>query len=308
MDIRDFSESLIGFQELAKDIFRTGKISSDIKIKITSVRKGSILVDTLFVAQQIHEVFKSLEDLLYFLQIVAPEYYLQFQHQLSAIWNDASQSWQSLEAFSRQNPFISWIVWAGTYDLIKTSFKAMGRYGLKNKKIESIPDNEQIDIGNGQKVPCGFLKQTKKIIESGKSLSFLEPIIEDKVSSIQIWTPEDFEEVQDTNLWNFIGEWQEILPGLKNGEVKIFKGSFTGMQSNNGETITFKSSEYRDKRNNYILFCCLLPRWKKTEDFKDFYGESKILKLNAEIYRSSVYKKPKFILLEVDIEQTTLDL
>ncbi len=85
MDIRDFSESLIGFQELAKDIFRTGKISSDIKIKITSVRKGSILVDTLFVAQQIHEVFKSLEDLLYFLQIVAPEYYLQFQHQLSAI-------------------------------------------------------------------------------------------------------------------------------------------------------------------------------------------------------------------------------
>jgi hypothetical protein len=39
----------------------------------------------MFVTQQIYEVFKSLEDLLYFLQIVAPEHYVQIQHQLSAI-------------------------------------------------------------------------------------------------------------------------------------------------------------------------------------------------------------------------------
>lgn len=308
IDIRDFWESLIGFQEFSKEILKAGKISTDIDIKVTSVRKGSIIVDIAFCTKEIHELFWSLQEFLYFLQIVAPEYYAQIQEQLMTIGNDAVHTWENLETFARQNPIAWWLIWAGIYDLIKIGFRAIGEFQVKTKSIESLPDTELVNIGKGKNVPAGFLKQTKKMVESWKGIAFLEPIIDEKIQNIQIGDTDDHEEVNEQNLWFFIGEWQEILPDLKNGSVKIFQWSFTGMQSNHGETMTFKSSEFKDKRNNYFLFSCLLPPQKKTEDFKDFYGESKHLKLTSEIYRSSPYKKPKLILQDVEIEQTSLGL
>lgn len=306
IDIRDFGESLIGFQEFSKEILKAGKISSDIDIKVTSVREGSIIVDIVFGVKQIHELFWSLEEFLYFLQIVAPGYYAQIQGQLTAIGGEAFHTWQDLEAFGRSNPVATTFACAGVYDLIKIGIKTIGKFRVKTKSVETISDTELIDIWDGQKVPWSFLKQTKRIIESWKSIDFLEPLVDEKIQTIQVGTLDSYEEVNETNLEYFIGEGQEILSSLKNGDVTVFKGSFTGMQSNHGETMTFKSSEFRDRRNNHILFCCLLPSWKKTEDFKDYYGESKSLKLIAEVYRSSPYKKPKLILREVEMMQIAM--
>ena len=113
MDIQYLGESLIWFREFSEEIFKAGKISAHLDIKVASIRRGSVIVDIIIEVRKLQELFLSLEDFLYFLQIVAPEYYLQIQGELTKIGGETFRSWQSLESFARDNPVAGWIVWAG---------------------------------------------------------------------------------------------------------------------------------------------------------------------------------------------------
>jgi len=308
MDIEDFWESLIWFSELSKEIFKVWKIKTDVDVKITSVRKWSIIVDIAISLQDYVNSFWSFEDFLYFIEITNTELFNEITNKLEEIWNNWVKNINSLEEWAKEHPIQWWIVWAWIYDLIKTTFVAIKDYKVKNKKVENIWDKENIDLWNWKIVKWETLKSIKKIVNKWKSSHFLEPIIEDKVSNIKIWKDNDFIEINDNNFEDFVWKWNEILPELINWEKYEFNWSFTAMQSNRGETITFLSHHFKSNNNQPFQFSCYLKDWETTEDYSDFYGASKSLKVLAEVIRVSNYKKPKLKILEVELFQQILDI
>ncbi len=308
MDIDDFWESLIWFSELAKDIFKVWKIKTDVDVKITSVRKWSIIVDIALSLQDYIHSFWSFQDFLYFIEITNIELFNEITNKLQEIWSEWVQKWKDLESFNKDYPTIGSIISNWIYDLIKTYLIIVIYFKIKWKKIDNVRDKENIDIWNWKQVKWETLKSIKKIVNKWKSSHFLEPIIEDKVSDIKIWKDNDFIEINNNNFEYFIWEWNEILPELKNWEKYEFNWSFTAMQSNRGETITFLSHHFKSNNNQPFYFSCYLMDWNTTEDYSDFYGTSKSLKILAEVIRISNYKKPKLKILEVELYQTSLNI
>lgn len=308
MDIKDFSESLIWFSDLSKEIFKIWKIKSDIDVKVTSVKQWSIIVDLVLWITDIISSFSSLEDFLYFLELTNADCYDEITKKLEEFWNYWAMKWQNLEEFTKEHPFLMWVVWAWVYDLLIVTIKTIRDFKIKDKKVEEIPDTQKIDVWNWTLIKWEALKDMKKIVIKWKSINFLEPIIEDEITSINISSEKESVEINNSNFDYFIWKWNEILPNLINWEIYYFIGSFTWMQSNRWETISFTSEEYKTKNNQPFQFSCYLPFWRTTEDYAEFYGASKRLKVRAEVVRISEYKKPKLKILSVSLFQTALDI
>jgi len=308
MDIADFWESLIWFSELSKEIFKVWKIKTDVDVRVTSVRKWSIIADIAISLQDYIHSFWSFEDFLYFLEITNTELFNEITSKLQEIWSDWVQKWKDLESFNKDYPTVWSIIANGIYDLLKTYLFVVIYFKIKSRNIDKIRDDENVNIWNWQQVKWETLKLIKKIVNKWKSSHFLEPIIEDKVSSIKIWKGDGFIEINHQNFEDFIWEWNEVLPELKNWEKYEFIWSFTAMQSNRGETITFLSHHFKTSNNKNFQFSCYLVDWKTTENYSDYYGSSKSLKVLAEVIRISDYKKPKLKILDVEVYQTILDI
>lgn len=308
MDIKDFWESLLGFWELSKEIFKVGKIKTDVDVKITSVRKGSIIVDIALSLTDYINSFSSFEDFLYFIEITNRELFIEITSKLETISNESVNKINTLEQWAKENPIKWWVIGACVYDLIKTTLLVVKDYKIKWRKVENIWDKEDIDIGSWKMIKWETLKSIKVLVDKWKSVHFLEPIIEDKVNKIKIWKDSEYIEINNDNFEYFIWEWNEILPELKNWWKYEFRWSFTAMQSNRWETITFLSNHFKNNNNQAFQFSCYLVDGKTTEDYSDFYWASKSLKLQAEVIRVSNYKKPKLKILDVELHQTSLNL
>ena len=308
MDIKDFWESLIWFSELSKEIFKIWKIKTEVDVKITSVRKWSIIVDiALWISDYIHS-FSSFEDFLYFIEITNTELFNEITDKLQELWTEWANKWNSLEEYAKENPIAWWIIWASIFELIKLTFLSIKDYKIKDKNIENIWNKENINIWNWKFIKWETLKAIKKVVNKWKSSHFLEPIIEDKVSNIKIWKEADYIEINNDNFEYFIGKWNEILPELENGKNYEFTGSFTAMQSNRWETISFASHLHKNNNGQPFHFSCYLLDWKTTEDYAEYYWNSKDLKIIAEVIRISNYKKPKLKIIEVELHQQVLDI
>lgn len=308
MNIEDFWGSLIWFSSLSKEIFKVWKIKADVDVKVTSVRKWSIIVDIALWLQDYIHSFWSFEDFLYFIELTNQELFNEITGKLQEIWSEWAKKWNSLEEYAKENPIQWWLIWASIFRLVEITFVAIKDYKVKHKNLNNVWDRDEVDIWNWKKVKWEALKSIKKIVNKWKSAHFLEPIIEDKVSNIKIWEDNDYIEINNNNFESFIGEWNEILPELKNWEKYDFTGSFTAMQSNRGETITFLSHHFKNNNNQAFHFSCYLKDWESTEDYSDFYWASKSLKVSAEVIRVSDYKKPKLKILDVELFQTSLNI
>lgn len=308
MNIKDFWESLIWFSELSKDIFKIWKIRTDVDVKIISVRKWSIVVDIALSIENYINSFSNFTDFLYFIEITNLDFYNEIISKLQEIGKIWIEKWNDLESFNKDYPTIWSIIANWVYDLIKTFLIVTVIFKIKEKNTNNILNTDNIDIWNWKIVKWETLKEIKKIVSKWKWTHFLEPIIEDKVSKINIWEEWNFIEIDNSNFEYFIWEWNEILPELVNWNKYEFIWSFTAMQSNRWETISFSSHQYKYNNNQSFQFNCFLLDWKTTEDYAEFYWNSKELKLTAEVIRVSNYKKPKLKILNVELHQTALDL
>lgn len=303
ISIEELGEQLINFSDLSKTIFKeVWKIDTkDLDLKITWLKNGSIIIDLIidnigdFVS-----CFKNVYDFLNYLHTIDIDIYNKAIEYI----NSSINSYKELENWGKDHPIalsISTLIIASYGNNLTNFLKKIFKISKKVKilDVESFSDDSEINI-DWLPIKWKIVKNTKKIINQWKFVDFLEPIAEDKVNAIDIWLNEDFEEISNTDFENLIGDWFTVLPEYKNGEEYDFFWSFTAMQSNVGETMKLKCSNLKDKNGKYFLLSCIPSDWHTTEEYKEFYWESIIVNVEAEVFRNSVYKKPKLIIKNVN--------
>jgi len=327
INIQDLSESLIWYEKFLKSSFKAFDVNVDeIEIKIFDIRKWSIIVDIIF-QYDWNLLFWNIQNFLDIIKTIDLNLYNYIENNLiNSIWNKANINFDSIlrniEKYWRENPVRTWFwVWIWTYyswkildALFIIIYKLIVKWKIKySDNIDKKSDEEEIDF-EWTKVKAKYIKKLKeKVINKWKAKELLEPIINDFITKIKIWNDENI--IDSNNLDLFLWKWNQILPFLINWEKHEFIWSFTAMQSNKWETMKFKSqlvkinwkmNQTKNKHWDDFLFVVNLPHWKTTENYLNFYWESKILKLNAEILRENEYKKPKLKLLKVELVNEAL--
>lgn len=327
INIQDLSESLIWYEKFLKSSFKAFDVNVDeIEIKIFDIRKWSIIVDIIF-QYDWNLLFWNIQNFLDIIKTIDLNLYNYIENNLiNSIWNKANINFDSIlrniEKYWRENPVRTWFwVWIWTYyswkildALFIIIYKLIVKWKIKySDNIDKKSDEEEIDF-EWTKVKAKYIKKLKeKVINKWKAKELLEPIINDNITKIKIWNDENI--IDSNNLDLFLWKWNQILPFLINWEKHEFIWSFTAMQSNKWETMKFKSqlvkinwkmNQTKNKHWDDFLFVVNLPHWKTTENYLNFYWESKILKLNAEILRENEYKKPKLKLLKVELVNEAL--
>jgi len=322
INIKDLSESLIWYEKFLKSSFKAFDLNVDnVEIKIFDIRKWSIIIDILF-QYDWNQLFWSITNFLDIIKTIDIELYNYIQDNLiNSIWNSVNINfdniWEEIEAYWRQNPISSsmWVWFWMHYTLkildklLEKIYKLIVKWKIKySEALEKKPDEEEIDF-EWTKIKAKYIKKLKeKVINKWKAKELLEPIINDNITKIKIWNNENV--IDSNNIDLFLWKWNQILPFLINWEKHDFIWSFTAMQSNKWETMKFKSElvkinwkmlKTENKHWENFLFVVNLPYWETTENYINFYWESKILKLNAEILRENKYKKPKLRLLKVEL-------
>ena len=309
ISIEELGEQLISFSDLSKTIFKeVWKIDTkDLDLRITWLKNGSIIID--LIVNNIGDFvswFKNVYDFLNYLHTIDIDIYNKAVEYI----NTSVNSYKELENWGKNHPValsISTLIIASYGDKLTQFLKRILKISKKVKilDIENVNDDSEINI-DWLQVKWKIAKNTKKIVNQWKFVDFLEPIAEDKVTAIDIWLENDFEEINNNDFENLIGAWFEILPEYENGKEYDFLWSFTAMQSNTGETMTLKSSNLKDKNGKYFLLSCIPSDWHTTEEYKEFYWESIIVNVQAEVLRASIYKKPKLIIKNVSRTNPTL--
>lgn len=302
ISITDLWTQLISFSTLSKTIFKeVWKIDiKELELKITGLKEWSIVVD--LIVNNLWDIvsrFKNVHDFLNYLHTLDIEIYKKAVDIINASVN----SYKELENRGKDHPVALLIAaeillkYKGNLSrFLKKIFRISKE--IKNTNLQAVNDDAEIDI-NGIMIKWKIAKNTKKIVNQWKFVDLLEPIIDDKVTEIDVWFDDDFEEIDSNNFENMIGEGFEILPEYRNWEEYEFIWSFTAMQSNIGETMTLKSNTLVAKNWKNFLFSCITLDEHTTEEYKEFYWESILVKVKAEILRSSLYKKPKLIVKSV---------
>ncbi len=329
ISIQDLSEILKWYEKFIKESLSSFDIKyNNIDLKISDIKKGSIIVDLIF-HYEILDLFSSTNNFLDILQIIDLDLYDYVQENLvNNIWwhqeitnenilQTIQKYWKdNIEEFWKEYPVLTnIIVWGAIAGLPVLSWLLYKIYNLIAKKkiknsssIDNLSDNDEIDLGN-TKIKWKYIKKLKhRVISSWKAKDLLEPIINDEIDIIKLWDENNI--INSSNLELFLWEWNQILPWLINWQKYHFTGSFTAMQSNKWETMKFKSKfvninwtefETKDKSGRYFLFVVNIPYRETTENYSQFYWDSKILHLEAEVLRENEYKKPKLKLLNVEV-------
>lgn len=310
IDIEELWNNLLEFSKLSKSILKEvwHVDIKDINLRIVWLRNWSIIVDIIINnVWNILEWFKDLYSLLDYLHTVDLEIYNTAVNFI----NTSVNSYNEIENWWKDHPVFIWLMtlllssyWWSITKFLKKIVK-ISKDVKDNKKIDVIKDNQEINL-SWEKVKWSIAKRTKKLVNQWKYIDFLEPFIDDKVKSIEIWENENYEKIDENDYQQLLWKWFEILPQYINGSTYDFVGSFTAMQSNIWETMTLKSIDLKDRSNKPMLFSCIPDDNYTSEQYKNYYWESIIVKVTAEVIRESVYKKPKLKIKNVILMNPTL--
>lgn len=281
-------ESLIGFDKLLKDFVKLLGIRGDVEIKAKDIKQGSIIFELGFDFIQTivnSDIFSS------------PEYYKDFMKFVGEYTKgEARKEYVELkDDFLRLNNFYKEYPLAVT--LIGAAFvKLLKIYPKINRKLL---ENQYIP----QKILDGF----KEIRKKGALQKVLKPIIEENVSSIEVYSNHSTKEkdskvvIGQENYEYYLVKGDEILPELDNGSFVKKVGQIVGLTADPGDYVKLKIYDYEKV---YKSFQCLPGGQSTTSDYTKFYKENAILDL--EVYRQSKYRKPKFIIHDISYYQGVL--
>ena len=277
----DLGVSLIGFDKVIHEFADVCHLNAEINVMVNSKHEGSLILEAIVKVNILPDAlpFESINHLLDFLKIWSEESFQIAQ----SYFNNLKDLHTSLNDYFQKYPFDS----AAFCFIIPYFFNK-----LKDKKI----DNE---------LPKNIAVKLFTLIKKNIFYKILSPIINETVTSIEISHDKEFKkcpQIDNRNFENFLGEENEILPNLKHNETYDFIGEITSLKSTRGDMLTF---HYKDEKKDYNLDL-FPPEGKNTKNFTEFYKENVFLK--AQVERSSVYKKPKLYLVDIQISQAELPL
>jgi len=285
MDLSDLGTSLVGFDRLLRDIIKITKINGELSIRAMSFREGSIIVDILIKIQEIseHFIFDNVSELLDYLKIAN-----------EIVWQQAISFFQEITSRTKT-----------VYDYLSKHPVELTTLSVAIVKLfELARKNKDQPCLDSDEIPKRIAIELNKLIQKKRGFKLaLKPLIEDKASSIEVSSERTFRRplvIDQNNFHEYLGEDDKILPHLENGKVYSLIGEIRSLKSTRGDSLTFRYM-YRTKTYNLDLFP---PHKISTKEYTDYYKESVII--DAEVIRSSFYKKPKLNLHSIDFQQKKL--
>lgn len=288
-DLSDLGKSLIGFEKLCKQLEIITKINGNVSIQAQGLREGSLIIDVLIKLEDVDHLapFDQFEYLLEFLQLASSQYY---QVALNYFQQISSKN-KSVEDFLREHP-LGTIGLAGLYSAALVELINLAKM-LKSRPLKA-----------GEITSERVENELNKLINNNKSFRLtLQPLIDDKVSSIEVINGSEFYKqalIDDNNLGAYLRKEDQILPALEDGEQYRLVGRITSLKSTRGDSLTFR---YHDKKKIYSLD--LFPKHgETTKQYINYYLED--VNIKAEVIRTSLYKKPKLRLINISLRQLSM--
>ena len=275
--MKTLGESLIGFEEVIEGIFAISKIKGDIGIRATKESEGSLVIE-ICIQLITHTPFEKIPDLLDFLKVADISVY-------QVALDYFSNTHRTLNDYVASNPVDAALV---TYFTSK-----MIAWARRQKRLTQIAE-----------LPSPYAKQLHKLIKRKKFKKALKPFIEDEVSGIDVSPQRSFEQATTINTQNFedyLSENEKILPELQNGSHHTFTGKIVGLQTARGESMKFEVDGLKRSERLLVAFP---PDGRTTADYTHFYD--KVVQIDAEIVRRSLYQKPQLIIHTIDYAQTSI--
>lgn len=281
VDLSQLGISLLGFDQLFRKLIKVTRINGDVQLKVTSFKPGSIDVETIIKILQYpdHLPFDRVNHLLEFLKVAS-----------DIVWQDACSffkgiavTYEELEAYFARHPL-------QVAFLVAAIIKFIDR--CKNLK-------QPRDLINSE-FPKGIAISLHRLIHSHGFKRALRPIIEDEAISIEISNDVQSSErvvIDQNNFHNYLGKDDEVLPYLENGCAYCLLGEIRSLKSTVGDSLTFRLIN-NGKTYNLDL---IPPEGISTKHYTEFYKE--LVTIEAEVIRTSLYKKPKLKLISMDFQQ-----
>lgn len=290
IDLAVLGESIIGFDALIKEIFKISKLDAELKVNICGSREGSLIIDIANVVLLNHDIpFTKALDLLTFLSCVDKDLWLKAKEYFSPSLEIAQHTHRTVNDYFAKNPLDQQALTVLVSSFIGYIFgKAQGQ--------KKYPNYDEL--------PRPFANDTHKMIKKHKFKKAIKPLIDEKVSSIEVSSTENFEKkqiVSAENFENYLSEDEMILPQYVNGETYMFTGKIVGMQCSKGDSLKLQVYGL-DRRDRELI--ANPPEGKTTKDLESFYEEGVLIK--AEVVRTSLYKKPTLLIQEISLYQQPL--
>lgn len=277
MQLSSLGKSLIGFEEVINEVFKISKISGEIDIKATKESSGSLVVE-ICIYVITHIPFEKAQDYLDFLRLADPAVYqTALQH--------FTESHRSLNDYFAKNPLDFTLVTGFITYLI----------GLARGQKRLTLDNN---------IPANYAKKLHALVKRGKFKKALKPFIENEVTEITISPKRTFAKQTKITIENFedyLSENEKILPDLENGSHHTFTGKIVGLQTARGESMKFEVDGFKRSERLLVAFP---PDGRTTADYTRFYD--KVVQIDAEIVRRSLYQKPQLIICTIDFAQISI--
>lgn len=285
VDLSSLGTSLVGFDKLLREIIKISRIQNEISIKVSTINKGSVIVDVLLDIKTFFQQlpFDNPDDLIDFLRVVDESLWFQ----AVAYFQDIRNTVKTVYDFLTSHPIELVVVSRFVEYLVSKASKCKNKQTLDSSEL-----------------PKRIAEELHRLIQKRHLFRKpLKPIIDENVSSISISTDRSFKKkttINEDNFHEYLGDDDKILEHLNNGEIHHLCGEITSLKSTRGDSLTFK---YPYKNRNYNLDL-LPPDGSTTKKYTDFYKEKVII--DAEIIRDSMYKKPKLKLESIDFHQKKL--
>jgi hypothetical protein len=284
IDLSFLGESLVGFDNVIREIVKITRIQGDISIQASSHRKGSVIIDALVNIKDVAEQlpFEKIDEFLDYLEIVNE---IAWEH-AKEYFGDLKNGYKSLNDYFSSHP----VDLAGITIIIAILIEK----AQSCKKKESLKD---VDL------PNRIATELHKMINRKTFRRALKPIVDDKIESIEVSSNRNFKQsakIDQNNFQEYLGEDDTILPHLENGFEYELNGEITSLKSTRGDSLTFKHT-FQSKPYNLDL---LPPHGDTTKNYTDYYKEK--VSTKVEVIRSSLYKKPKLRLISINLRQLRL--
>jgi hypothetical protein len=290
VSLAELGISLAGFDAVFKEFARILRIDIEPEVQATANREGSFIVDIAAWWKDAGEAlpFHTVEDFLTFLRIAEDP----MLRNAEDFFNNLSEGRRTLNDWVAANPIDSaMLAWL----FAKVSKKLMKRAGDFKRRI----DNDVKDI------PRRIQIAIQKVIKKKGFKKALLPMTENKASSIEMSDDPDFKDsarIDHNNLSDYLADDDMILPHLENGNSYDLKGTVTSLKATRGDLLTLQIHHEGEDHN----LDALPAHGLTSKNYIGFYRED--VQVNAEVIRTSLYKKPKLRIQRIQKAQLELGL
>lgn len=289
IDMKLLGESLVGFDRVLKDIIEIADLTDKVEYRINRIEHGSVeIFSSLDLISNIP--FDSPTDLIDFLKLAAPELITQANNFFSM----ADDAHRTANDFFNKNQLDNGVVTGLVVAFIIKAFDLAGRIHSKKVTKEDF-----------ETVTPKQIKKLDKMVADGRYKSAMAPMTEGDVELIELSSLESSQDIKaavsEQNVGDYLPEEEKILPHLNNGERVPLTGQLVTLSSARGDEMYMKVLNI-DKR--YSMLRCTPSDNLSIEDCAQFFKQ--YVSVDAEIFRSTLYKKPVLIIHGMSPFQQTL--